>query len=321
MGADKEQRACMKFCFLLGKTPAEAVSMLVEAFKENALSQSEVGKWYSRFERGDMSLEDQPESGQPSTSENELDLDEVCPVIDRNHGNHHPIVDELSEETDPFWNSCQRILTEDLQSKCTAVETPPTLFIESETNNNHLNVDERGPNFTTARKYSIKFKLQVVAYSRKFSIHKTSRQYHINRKTIRDWQMQEGQLQQKLKLEKVDDEVLEFYQFQQEKKLQVSQEDLKTKAMEIFGQMVKEGVATADEFEPSEDWAKKLVKRNKLNVDQGNASAQKIPTKYVEEYLGFLKGQEKVSAPSLLATKKDSEEPPVKDPPKVEDLK
>lgn len=66
---------------------------------------------------------------------------------------------------------------------------------------------------------------------------------------------------------------------------------------------------------------KKLVKRNKLNVDQGNASAQKIPTKYVEEYLGFLKGQEKVSAPSLLATKKDSEEPPVKDPPKVEDLK
>jgi len=52
----------------LGKTVAETVTMLREAFKEEALSQARVCEWFSRFKRGDMSLEDQPRSGRPSTS-------------------------------------------------------------------------------------------------------------------------------------------------------------------------------------------------------------------------------------------------------------
>ena len=56
----KEQRVCIKFCFLLGKTAAETVTMLQEAFKEEALSQARVYEWFSWFKRGDMSLEDQP---------------------------------------------------------------------------------------------------------------------------------------------------------------------------------------------------------------------------------------------------------------------
>jgi hypothetical protein len=38
----KEQCASIKFCFLLGKTAAETVTMLREAFKEEALSQARV---------------------------------------------------------------------------------------------------------------------------------------------------------------------------------------------------------------------------------------------------------------------------------------
>jgi len=34
----KEQGTCLKFCFLLGKTPTESLEMLQEAFKEQALS-------------------------------------------------------------------------------------------------------------------------------------------------------------------------------------------------------------------------------------------------------------------------------------------
>jgi len=56
----KEQRASIKFCFLLGKTAAETVTMLREAFKEEASSQARVYEWFSRFKCGDMSLEDQP---------------------------------------------------------------------------------------------------------------------------------------------------------------------------------------------------------------------------------------------------------------------
>jgi len=36
MMADKEQIVCLKFCFLLGKSAAETVLMLQEAFKEDS---------------------------------------------------------------------------------------------------------------------------------------------------------------------------------------------------------------------------------------------------------------------------------------------
>jgi len=45
----KEQRVCIKFCFLLGKTAAETVTMLREAFKEEAMSQARVYEWFSLF--------------------------------------------------------------------------------------------------------------------------------------------------------------------------------------------------------------------------------------------------------------------------------
>jgi hypothetical protein len=35
---DLKERVCIQFCFLLGKTAAETVTMLQEAFKEEALS-------------------------------------------------------------------------------------------------------------------------------------------------------------------------------------------------------------------------------------------------------------------------------------------
>ena len=59
----KEQRVCIKFCFLLGKTAAETVTMLREAFKEEDLSRARIYEWFSRFKRGDMSLEDHRDLG------------------------------------------------------------------------------------------------------------------------------------------------------------------------------------------------------------------------------------------------------------------
>ena len=43
----KEQRFCIKFFFLLGKTAAETVTMLQEAFKKEALDQAGVYEWFS----------------------------------------------------------------------------------------------------------------------------------------------------------------------------------------------------------------------------------------------------------------------------------
>jgi len=58
MAENKEQRVCVKFCFLLGKSAAETVLMLQEA-----LSRTQVYEWYSHFKGGEMSCEDQPRSG------------------------------------------------------------------------------------------------------------------------------------------------------------------------------------------------------------------------------------------------------------------
>ena len=59
----KEQSVCIQFCFLLGKTVAETVTMLRGAFKEEALCQARVYEWFSRFKRSEMSLGEQPRSG------------------------------------------------------------------------------------------------------------------------------------------------------------------------------------------------------------------------------------------------------------------
>jgi hypothetical protein len=105
----EEQRVCIKSCFLLAKTAAETVTMFREAFKEKALSPARVYKWFSRFKSGDMSLEDQPRSGRPSTSRTDENIRKIrdATMFDRRR-----TIDELEALTGVSWCSCQRILTE-----------------------------------------------------------------------------------------------------------------------------------------------------------------------------------------------------------------
>jgi len=42
MADNKEERVCVKFCFLLGKSAAKTVLIPQEAFKEEALSKTQV---------------------------------------------------------------------------------------------------------------------------------------------------------------------------------------------------------------------------------------------------------------------------------------
>uniref|UniRef100_A0A0A9X682 Mos1 transposase HTH domain-containing protein n=1 Tax=Lygus hesperus TaxID=30085 RepID=A0A0A9X682_LYGHE len=56
----QEQRAAIKFCFLLGKSAAETFVMLQKAYDYEALSKARVYDWFSRFKRGDMTIESPP---------------------------------------------------------------------------------------------------------------------------------------------------------------------------------------------------------------------------------------------------------------------
>jgi len=127
----------MKFCFLLGKSAAETVLMLQEAFKEEASSKTQVYEWYSRFKRGEMSCKDQPRSGRPSTCQNDENLEKVHNAI---NADRRRTTDEIYEITGLSWSSCQRMLTEDLNMKRVSAKFFPRLLTEDQKKNNHLNV-------------------------------------------------------------------------------------------------------------------------------------------------------------------------------------
>jgi len=124
--ADLKECACVMFCFLLGKTAAGTVTLLQEAFKEEALSQARFHEWFSQFKRGDMSLEDQPRSGRPSTRTDESIQKVRDAMFDRRR-----TIDELEALTGVSWSSCQRILTE-LRMKQVAVKFVSCLLSEDQ---------------------------------------------------------------------------------------------------------------------------------------------------------------------------------------------
>ena len=124
----KEQRVCIKFWFLLEKPAAETVTMLREAFKEEALSQARVYEWFSPFKRGDISLEDQSRSGRPSTSRTEENILKIRNAI----FDCRRTIDELKALIGVSWSSCQRILTEELHMKWIAAKFVPRLLSEDQ---------------------------------------------------------------------------------------------------------------------------------------------------------------------------------------------
>ena len=64
----REQRACIKFCFKLEKTATECYEMLKTAFGEQAMGRSQTFQWFSRFEAGRTSIDDDERSGRPVSS-------------------------------------------------------------------------------------------------------------------------------------------------------------------------------------------------------------------------------------------------------------
>jgi len=132
MADNKEQSVCVKFCFLLGKSAAETVLMLQEAFKKEALSRTQVFEWYSRFRGGEISCEDQPRSGRPSAYRNDENLDKVRNAI---NADRRRTIDEICEITGLSWSSCQRTLTEDLNMKHVSAKFVPRLLTEDKKNN------------------------------------------------------------------------------------------------------------------------------------------------------------------------------------------
>jgi len=104
MAEFREQRACMKFFFKLGKTATECYEMLKTAFGEQAMGRSQRFQWFSRFRADRTSTDDDERSDrQVSSSTPEMiervrqiiredrrrTIDEVSILVGISHGTCH----------------------------------------------------------------------------------------------------------------------------------------------------------------------------------------------------------------------------------------
>ena len=77
----REQCACIKLCFKLGKTAIECYEMLKEAFGEQAMGRSQTFQWFSRFKAGRTSTDDDECSGRPVSSSTPEMIERVLQII------------------------------------------------------------------------------------------------------------------------------------------------------------------------------------------------------------------------------------------------
>ncbi|PNF27671.1 hypothetical protein B7P43_G14595 [Cryptotermes secundus] len=90
----REQRAAVKFCFLLGKSGTETLEMLKTAYKDDAMGKTQVFEWFSRFKNGEMSIDDKPRSGRPSTARTHENVEKIREII---KGDRRRTIEEIVE--------------------------------------------------------------------------------------------------------------------------------------------------------------------------------------------------------------------------------
>ena len=110
----REQHACMKFCFKIGKTATECYEMLKTAFGEQAMCRSQTFQWFSRFKKGIISTDDNERSFRPVSSstpemiervrqiireDRRLTIDEVSMLVGISHGTCHKILTRFEDAT------------------------------------------------------------------------------------------------------------------------------------------------------------------------------------------------------------------------------
>jgi len=64
----REQRACIRFCFKLGKTATECYEMSKTAFGDRAMGSSQTFQCFSRFKAGGILIDDDERCGRPVSS-------------------------------------------------------------------------------------------------------------------------------------------------------------------------------------------------------------------------------------------------------------
>ncbi|PNF43266.1 hypothetical protein B7P43_G14892 [Cryptotermes secundus] len=111
----REQRACIKLYFKLGKT----AQMLKQAFGDNSLGHTQTCDWYKSFKNGRTSTDDDERSGPPSTG---TTPENVAKVRDLILQDRRLTIQDLCNTLRLSYGTYQRILSEELNMRRTAAK-------------------------------------------------------------------------------------------------------------------------------------------------------------------------------------------------------
>ncbi|XP_053390617.1 protein GVQW3-like [Mercenaria mercenaria] len=105
-----EQRAAIKFCVKLNKTPSETMNMLSDANLKPPVCRALVYKWHKRFREGRESLEDDSGRGRPKLVSSAM-IQRVNDVVDEDR---RITIGEICDRIHVSYGTIQTILTEKL---------------------------------------------------------------------------------------------------------------------------------------------------------------------------------------------------------------
>jgi hypothetical protein len=81
MDGGNEQSVAIKFCFKVGLSATETLVLVQKAYGNEALNQSNVFRWYSRFRDGRELVEDDERGGRPKSTRTEVNITAVADLV------------------------------------------------------------------------------------------------------------------------------------------------------------------------------------------------------------------------------------------------
>ena len=127
-----EQRAVIKFCVDIGKTPTETHKFIKQSVTHSNVSRSLVFKWHKRFSDGRGSLMDDKREGRPSFKTSDVVKNEVCDVID---GDRRLTVREVADKCVISKTTVHEILVQELHMNRICARWVPRMLSEENMTN------------------------------------------------------------------------------------------------------------------------------------------------------------------------------------------
>jgi len=114
MDLSMEQRLAIKFCFKAGKSAKETLQMVNAPYGDQALSCSNVFRWYKQFRDGREDTEDDSRSGRPTECRNDNNVEMISQLLLQNH---HLSLRMLADEVNIGKDTVRKTVVEDLRKR------------------------------------------------------------------------------------------------------------------------------------------------------------------------------------------------------------